>query len=195
MAGRGEQWAETGVGAVVLAAAAGFLVYALGHAGFGRSGGGYELTARFGDVGSLAPGADVKVAGVKVGSVASIDLDPKSFLARARFLIQPQVKLPSDSTVKITSDSLLGGEHVVIAPGGAADDLKPGAEFANAQGAVDLFGLIGQMIRPQNGGGQTGASQTGSSQTGPAETGGGQAPGAPGSSASGGATDPYPGGR
>jgi len=152
MAGRTEQWAETGVGAVVLAAAAGFLVYALGHAsGFGGSGGGYELTARFGDVGSLTPGADVRVAGVKVGSVAAIDLDPKTFLARTRFLIQPQVKLPSDSTVKITSDGLLGGQHVVIAPGGAPDDLKPGAEFQNAQGAVDLFGLIGQVLRPQGG--------------------------------------------
>jgi phospholipid/cholesterol/gamma-HCH transport system substrate-binding protein len=183
MAPRGEQWAETGVGALVLAAAAGFLVYALGHAsGLGGSGGGYELTARFGDVGSLTPGADVRVAGVKVGSVASIELDPKTFLARTRFLIQPQVKLPSDSTVKITSDGLLGGQHVVIAPGGAPDDLKPGAEFENAQGAVDLFGLIGQVIRPQAGGSQSG---------------GGQAAGATrvGSASSGGATDPYPGGH
>ena len=159
MAGRGEQWAETGVGAVVLAAAAGFLVYAIGHASsFGGAGGGYELTARFGDVGSLTPGADVRVAGVKIGSVASIDLDPKTFLARTHFLIQPQVKLPSDSTVKITSDGLLGGQHVVVAPGGAADDMKPGAEFQNAQGAVDLFGLIGQVLRPQTGPADTAAA-------------------------------------
>ena len=175
MPGKAEQWAETGVGAVVLAAAAGFLVYALGHAsGFGGSG-GYELTARFGDVGSLTPGADVRVAGVKVGSVAAIELDPKTFLARTRFLIQPQVKLPSDSTVKITSDGLLGGQHVVIAPGGASDDLKPGAEFQNAQGAVDLFGLIGQVIRPQ-GGGQAAGASTSAPATAPT-------------------TDPYPGGH
>ncbi len=187
MGARAEQWAETGVGALVLAAAAGFLVYALGHAsGFRGAGGAYELTARFGDVGSLTPGADVRVAGVKVGSVASIELDPKTFLARTRFMIQPQVKVPSDSTVKITSDGLLGGQHVVIAPGGAADDLKPGAEFENVQGAVDLFGLIGQVIRPQGGGGQAGGSQSG----------GGQAAGAtPGGSATGAATDPYPGGH
>ncbi len=179
MAGRSEQWAETGVGAVVLAVAAGFLVYALGHAsGFGGAGGGYELTARFGDVGALTPGADVRVAGVKVGSVAAIELDPKTFLARTRFLIQPQVKVPSDSTVKITSDGLLGGQHVVIAPGGASDDLKPGAEFQNAQGAVDLFGLIGQVIRPQGNGG---AAAPG---TAPAPA---AAPSA--------ATDPYPGGH
>jgi phospholipid/cholesterol/gamma-HCH transport system substrate-binding protein len=57
--------------------------------------------------------------------------------------------LPTDSTIKITSDSLLGGQHVAIEPGGAADDMKPGAQFQNTQEAVDLFGLIGQMIRPQ----------------------------------------------
>lgn len=174
MAGRGEQWAETGVGAVVLAAAAAFLVYAIGNAGgVGKGSGGYELIARFGDVGSLAPGADVRVAGVKVGSVASIDLDPKSYLARTHIRMQPEIKVPSDSTVKITSDSLLGGQHVVITPGGAADDMKPGAEFQNAQGAVDLFGLIGQAIRPQAG--QTSAG-AGGNTTAPAG-------------------DPYPGGK
>ena len=142
-----EQWAEAGVGALVLAAAAAFLIYALGHVG-GGSGGGYPLLARFGEAGSLAPGADVRLAGVKIGTVSKIELDPKTFLAKTTLSIDPTVKLPADSTVKITSDGLLGGQHVSIAPGGAPEDLKPGAEFANTQGAVDLFGLIGQAIRP-----------------------------------------------
>lgn len=175
MVGRGEQWAETAVGAVVLVGAGVFLAYAVSNAGgIGKGSGGYELIARFGDVGSLTSGADVRVAGVKVGSVSSIELDHKTFLAKAHIQMQPQVKVPSDSTVKITSDGLLGGQHVVIAPGGAADDMKPGAEFQNAQGAVDLFGLIGQAIRPQSGQAATPANAT-------------AAP-AP-------AADPYPGGR
>ncbi len=87
MAQAREQWAEAGVGALVLAAAAAFLVYALGHTGGSGQRGGYSLLARFGEAGSLTPGA-------------------------------------------------------------APEDLKPGAEFANTQGAVDLFGLIGQAIRP-----------------------------------------------
>ena len=77
--------------------------------------------------------------------------------------------------MKITSDSLLGGQHISVAPGGAADDMKPGAEFQNAQGAVDLFGLIGQVIRPQ---GQAASPAAGAA---PAPT---TAP-----------ADPYPGGR
>ncbi|HEX4197534.1 MAG TPA: outer membrane lipid asymmetry maintenance protein MlaD [Caulobacteraceae bacterium] len=153
-----EQWAETGVGAVVLVAAASFLIYSLNTVSAGR-GHGYEVSARFGQAGGLAPGAAVSVAGVKVGTVTSIALDPKTFVAVVRLDLDPSVKLPSDSTAKITSDSLLGGAHVAIEPGGAADDLKPGAEFENTQGAVDLFGLLGQMLRPQAPSGDAASAQ------------------------------------
>ena len=148
MAEAREQWAEAGVGALVLAAAAAFLIYALSHVSGSSQRGGYPLLAKFGEAGSLAPGADVRLAGVKIGTVSKIELDPKTFLAKTTLSIDPTIKLPSDSTVKITSDGLLGGQHLSIAPGGAPEDLKPGAEFANTQGAVDLFGLIGQAIRP-----------------------------------------------
>jgi phospholipid/cholesterol/gamma-HCH transport system substrate-binding protein len=175
---RGEQWAETGVGAIVLAAAGVFLVYALHHAGGLKSGGGYELVAKFGQVGSLATGADVKVAGVKVGTVSKIALDPKTFQAETHMLLNDGVKLPDDSTAKITSDSLLGGQHIAVEPGGSPDDFKPGAQFQNVQGAVDLFGLIGQVLRPQGGSG-AGAASAG-------------APADPGTATSKPQSDPYP---
>lgn len=145
-----EQWAETMMGLAVIVVAAIFLAYSLSVGGVGRKSGGYDLTARFGEVGSLAPGATVSVAGVKVGTVTEISLDPKTYLAVARLNIDGKVKLPSDSTAKITSDGLLGGAHVVIAPGGATDNLKAGGEIENTQGSVDLFGLIGQVLRPQS---------------------------------------------
>jgi phospholipid/cholesterol/gamma-HCH transport system substrate-binding protein len=169
-----QQWAETGLGALVLISAMGFLAYALAHAG-GVGASGYTLKARFGEAGSLAPGAAVTVAGVKVGSVSAVALDPKTFLADASMTINPDVKLPSDSTVKITQDSLLGGQHLAIEPGGAPDDLKPGATFQNTQGAVDLFGLIGSVLRPQP---ASGAGQGG----GQAGQGGGAAGAVPGAS-------------
>jgi len=146
-----DQWAETLMGFLVLVLAAGFLVYSLSVGDVGNRAGGYDVTARFGQVGSLAPGASVSVAGVKVGTVSQITLDPKTYLAVTRLSLDPTVKLPSDSTAKITSDSLLGGVHVAIAPGGATDDIKPGGEIENTQGAVDLFGLIGSVMRPQGG--------------------------------------------
>ena len=148
---KAETFAETGVGALVLAAAAGFLVYALGNAAHGSQSGGYELTARFGDVGALATGADVRVSGVKVGAVSKIELDPKTYLAKVHVVINKDVKLPADSTAKITSSGLLGGQLIAVAAGGSLEDMKPGAEFQNTQGAVDLFGLIGQFVRsPQS---------------------------------------------
>ncbi len=165
-----QQWAETGLGAVVLLAAMGFLAYALAHAGGVGEAGGYTLKAHFGEVGSLSPGAAVSVAGVKVGAVQSVRLDPKTFLADTVLTIQPSVKLPSDSTVKITQDSLLGGQHLAIEPGGAPDDLKPGSTFQNTQGAVDLFGLIGSMLRPQT-------AKPGADAASPAAGGAASAPG------------------
>jgi phospholipid/cholesterol/gamma-HCH transport system substrate-binding protein len=145
-----EQWAETGMGVAVIAIAASFLIYSLSVGGVGKTRGAYDVTAKFGEAGSLAPGAAVSVAGVKVGTVSQITLDPQSYLAVARLSLDPTVKLPSDSTAKITTDGLLGGAHVAIAPGAAPDVLKPGGEIENTQGAVDLFGLIGQVMRPQD---------------------------------------------
>jgi phospholipid/cholesterol/gamma-HCH transport system substrate-binding protein len=143
-----EQWTETIAGLVVIILAAVFLVYSLSVGGVQRNTGRYELIARFGEVGALAPGAAVSVAGVKVGTVSQITLDPKTYLAVAHLSLDKNVKLASDSTAKISSDNLLGGAHVAIAPGGAPDDLKPGGEIQNTQGAIDLLGLIGQFIRP-----------------------------------------------
>lgn len=143
-----ENLVETVVGAAVLIAAGGFLTYALGAAREG-GGGGYAVSASFGQIGGLAPGADVRVAGVKVGTVAEVELDPRTYLARARFDLDLSVRLPSDSTAKISSDGLLGGAHVSIEPGGAPDDLKAGGEIVNTQGAVDIFNMIGGMMRPQ----------------------------------------------
>jgi phospholipid/cholesterol/gamma-HCH transport system substrate-binding protein len=144
-----EQWAESFAGLAVILLAAVFLFYSLSVGGVGPKPGSYEVIAKFGEVGSLAPGASVSVAGVKVGAVSEITLDPKTYLAVARLRLDRDVKLPADSTAKVTSDGLLGGAHIAIAPGGALTDLKPGGEIENTQGAVDLFGLIGQFIRPQ----------------------------------------------
>ncbi len=91
-----EQWAETGVGAVVILAAAGFLAYSLSVGGSGKPH-GYQVQAKFGQVGALAPGAVVSVAGVKVGTVSSITLDPKTYLAVTKLDLDKTVPLPSDS--------------------------------------------------------------------------------------------------
>lgn len=141
-----ENWAETAVGALVLAGAAAFLAYLMSVGSLAPATGGYVVKARFGQVGGLEVGDAVKVAGVKVGQVSAITLDPKTYLATTELTVDKGVSLPADSSAKVTSDGLLGGAHVSIEPGGAEDVLRPGGEIQNTQGAVDLFGLIGQFI-------------------------------------------------
>ncbi len=143
-------WGETAIGFLVLVLAAAFLTWSLNVARAGRLGDGYQVSARFGDVGGLQPGAKVSLAGVKVGSVSTVRVDPKTFMAVVQLSLDGDVHVPADSTAKVTSDGLLGGAHIALTPGGAQDDLKSGGEIANTQGSVDLFGLIGQIIRPRS---------------------------------------------
>lgn len=144
-----ENWVETVVGALVLIGAALFLGYLMTVGDVGAKAGGYAIKARFGQVGALKEGDEVRVAGVRVGQVSRVSLDPATYFAATELTIDRGVGLPSDSSAKITSDGLLGGVHISVEPGAAEDMIKPGGELQNTQGAVDLFGLIGQVIKPQ----------------------------------------------
>jgi len=143
-----ENWAETVVGGVVLIGAGAFLAYLMSVGEVGSHSGGYAVHARFGQVGALQEGDDVRLAGVRVGQVSRLYLDAKTYMATADLTIDQGVDLPEDSSAKVTSDSLLGGAHISVEPGGAEGMIPPGGEIQNTQGAVDLFGLIGQVIRP-----------------------------------------------
>lgn len=137
---------ETLLGLLVLIAAAAFLVYSQGRLDAGPGRDSYGLTARFSTVGDLSRGAEVRVAGVPVGSVQAIELDPETYFARVEMTVRPDIEIPDDSTAKIATAGLLGGAYVEIEPGGGADVLQPGDEIAFTQGAVDMFDLIGQAI-------------------------------------------------
>ena len=116
---------ETLMGAVVLAVAALFLVFAYSSADIGR-GGGYELYAEFSTVGGLRVGNDVRMSGIKIGSVVRQDLNPETFLARVTLNIDDTITLPADTSASIASESLLGGNYLDLAPGGEDKALKPG---------------------------------------------------------------------
>jgi phospholipid/cholesterol/gamma-HCH transport system substrate-binding protein len=135
---------EVITGVIVLIVAFGFLGYALSRAGNGGGGGGgYPLYASFSSIAGLNVGSDVRLAGVKVGSV---EVDPKSYLARVTMDIRNGIELPKDSGVSVASESLLGGEYLSISPGGDSQTLKPGQSFTATQGAVSLQDLLGKFI-------------------------------------------------
>lgn len=137
--------AEVLTGAVVLLVAAGFLVYAVAHSGRSASG-GYTLNARFDHVDGLAVGADVRLAGVKVGSVTGEAIDPKTYLAMVSFTVRPDIKLPKDTSASITAEGLLGGDYLSLSPGGDETMLHPGQTITITQSSVNLEQLLGNFI-------------------------------------------------
>ena len=137
---------EIAVGGVVLAAALGFLVFMGQGAGFSSGGSGYELSASFRSVEGITVGSDVRLAGVKVGSVTGIDLDPVTFRAQTTVMVQEGIQLPDDSAIVISSEGLLGGNFVEILPGGSPFNLEPGSEIFDTQGAVSLVSLLMRFV-------------------------------------------------
>lgn len=136
---------EALVGLIVLLVAAGFVVYAYQRTASGTAG-GYTIAARFPNVTGVSSGTDVRVSGMKVGTVTGTRLDAKTFQAVLDLSIDPAIKLPVDSSAAITSEGILGGSYISLIPGGEPEILKPGDEIADTQGATDLMGLIGSYI-------------------------------------------------
>jgi phospholipid/cholesterol/gamma-HCH transport system substrate-binding protein len=137
---------EVVVGALVVAVAAGFLIYAGQATGFSREPDSYTLRASFRSVEGIRVGTDVRLAGVKVGSVQSVTLNPRTFYADAVVTIRQGIDLPDDSAIVISSEGLLGGNFVEIIPGGSPFNLEPGSEIEDTQGAVSLTTLLMRFV-------------------------------------------------
>ena len=141
-----ENRAEVLAGTAVLAVAAGFAFYAAQGAGLTRAPDSYALTASFRSVEGITVGSDVRLAGVKVGSITGLALNPTTYFADATVALQADILLPTDSAILISSEGLLGGNFVEIVPGGAPDNLAPGAEIEDTQGAVSLISLLMKFV-------------------------------------------------
>jgi len=146
----GNNIVETIIGGVVLAFATIFLIFAYRTADIGTGGNGLNLTARFDKVDGLQVGSDVRMSGIKVGTVISQVLDTETFQAVIGISIKDTISLPEDTAAKIASESLLGGSYLDLEPGGAEDLLENGDEITFTQSSVSLMDLIGQAIFSAN---------------------------------------------
>ncbi|WP_102222845.1 outer membrane lipid asymmetry maintenance protein MlaD [Acidimangrovimonas sediminis] len=183
-----ENTTEIFAGGAVLAIAIAFLVYAAGATGLTQTtGGGYDLHASFRSIEGISPGADVKLAGVKVGRITSITLDPKTYRADTTIQMNKGIVLPTDSAILISQDGLLGGSYVEIVPGGSLDNLKPGGEITDTQGSVSLISLLMKFVGGDSSGSSSGGAKAGAGSDDPASLGGGSVGGSDGT-ASGGAS-------
>jgi phospholipid/cholesterol/gamma-HCH transport system substrate-binding protein len=158
---------ETVLGAVVLVVAAVFLFFAY-TASQVRAVPGYEITARFDSIDGIRVGSDVRIAGVKVGSVVGDQLNPKTYLVTVRMSIAPEYKLPEDTVAEIVSSSLLGDKYMSLVPGGSEETISPGGRIKYTQAPVSLENLIGQMIySPPSGAPKPAAGASGGAQNRP----------------------------
>ena len=135
---------ETLLGAVVLAVAIGFVVFAYTRSSVATVS-GYEVTAKFNRVDGLANGADVRIGGIKIGSVVEQSLDPVSYQAVLHMSIKETVGLPVDSTAAVVSEGLLGGKFIDIQPGGDDALLADGGRIRITQSSLLLEDLIGRF--------------------------------------------------
>jgi phospholipid/cholesterol/gamma-HCH transport system substrate-binding protein len=141
-----ENVAEAIVGVAVVILAIWFVLFAWDRTGGGRKAGAVEIAAIFPNASGVNVGTDVKVAGLKVGSVSALSLDPQSYQVKVLIALDPTIKLPADSSAAVTSEGLLGSTFVAFTPGGSTAMLKSGDVVTDTQGSMDLMALIGQFI-------------------------------------------------
>lgn len=144
-----EDKVEIAVGAAVMALAVGFVIYtaqATGMSGVMGGGGSYALTASFRSAEGVSVGTDVRLSGVKIGTVTGIVLNPESLRADATVTIRQGVEIPEDSVAAISSEGLLGGNFVEVLPGGSLAPLEADMPFPETQGALDLLTLLSKFV-------------------------------------------------
>ena len=140
---------ETVMGAIVLLAAVGFVALAYEAADV-KGNGGYEIAAEFGSTGGLSVGDDVRISGIKVGQITAQQLDPITYVAEVSMAIEPTIKIPSDSSARITAASLLGGNYLELMPGAATDTLGAGAVIYDTRDPISLSDLLGKAVFSSN---------------------------------------------
>ena len=144
---------EVLVGGIVLAAAIGIGIYGAQIGGLSAgSGATYPLSASFRSLEGVSVGTDVRLAGVKVGTVTDVGLNPTTYRADTKVALGKDILIPDDSAIIISSEGLLGGNFIEIVPGGSPLNFEPGSEITDTQGAVSLISLLLKFVSGSGGG-------------------------------------------
>ncbi|MEA2626271.1 MAG: phospholipid/cholesterol/gamma-HCH transport system substrate-binding protein [Candidatus Binatota bacterium] len=125
-------------------AAVGYLSFSVGGLSYAAPA-GFTVYARFDETGGLKSRAPVEIAGVKVGRVTGIVLD-ENYRARVSMDLEPELKLPTDTTASIVTSGILGDRYITLQPGGEDQLLKNGDEIAFTESAIILERLIGKLV-------------------------------------------------
>ena len=136
---------EAIIGALVLILAVIFLFYSFSIANVGKID-GYELSADFDRIDGLVVGSDVRMSGIKIGTVIEESLDPNTYLANIKIRINSSILIPIDSSAQIISDGLLGNKFLSITPGGDSEFIEEGGKISLTQSSIILENLIAQFM-------------------------------------------------
>lgn len=136
---------ETLIGAIVLAVAGGFLVFAYQGSQV-HVGEGYTVSGKFSDVSGVGLGSDVRIGGIKVGVISDLKLDPNSYEAVVYMQIGKNTRLPKDSSAAVASSGLLGEKFIQLTPGGDDKMLGDGGKIEFTQSSVNLEEMIGKFM-------------------------------------------------
>ncbi|NOR31750.1 MAG: outer membrane lipid asymmetry maintenance protein MlaD [Sulfitobacter sp.] len=140
---------EIMVGGVVLAAALGFMVYAGQAAGIGKSSNSYALKASFRSMEGIDVGTDLRLAGVNIGKVTDLTLNPETYRADTVVSVARGIEIPDDSALVVSSEGLLGGNYMEIVPGGSPFYFSDGDVISDTQGAISLISLLMKFVSGQ----------------------------------------------
>ena len=136
---------ETVMGAIVLLTAVAFVSLAYEAANI-RGTDGYELEAEFSATGGLSVGDDVRISGIKVGRISRQELNPVTYAARIVMSLDERIRIPADSSARITAASLLGGNYLELIPGADGDMMQPGEVIYDTRDPVSLTDLLGKAV-------------------------------------------------
>lgn len=138
---------ESLIGALVIAVAASFVFIAY-KSGNVTSASGYNVSAKFNDIGGLNIGSDVRISGIKVGTVTSQMIDQSDGLYQANIVlnIDNSIQIPTDTSAAIVSDGLLGNKYIALEPGGSEEFFKDGDRIKRTQSSISLEALIGKFM-------------------------------------------------
>lgn len=137
---------ETLLGAIVLCVAAYFVFFAYTTVDLKPIEGGYKIHAKFNRVDGLNIGNDVRLGGIKIGTVRNIFIEPVTYLAVVEFNVMPDIKLPRDTSARVLAEGLLGATFLDLQPGAEEETLSAGGVIEYTQDSVNVVDLLGRFI-------------------------------------------------
>ena len=137
---------EIAVGGVFLALAVGFAAFLAQSTGLSGSSSSYPISASFRSAEGISVGTDIRLAGVKIGTISDLKLNSETYRAESILSVKNDVRIPDDSALAVTSEGLLGGSFIEVIPGASLDYLESGDEIIDTQGSVSLIQLLLKFV-------------------------------------------------